>query len=65
MACLTEREQRVLRLHFGMEDGTCHSFEMIGNILGVSKERARQIEQKAMEKLQMLGQSVGLEDFLE
>ncbi|MBE6986331.1 MAG: RNA polymerase sigma factor RpoD/SigA [Ruminococcaceae bacterium] len=65
LSCLTERQQKVLRLHFGMEDGTCHSFESIGNILGVSKERARQIEQKAMEKLQMLGQSVGLEDFLE
>ena len=65
MACLTEREQRVLRLHFGMEDGTCHSFEMIGNMLGISKERARQIERKAMEKLQALGESIGLEEFLE
>ena len=65
MNALDERQQKVLRLHFGMEDGICYSLEQIGKILGVSKERARQIEQQAMGKLQKLGASIGLEDFLE
>ena len=61
---LTPRQSRILRLHFGMEDGTCHSLEKIGKILGISKERVRQIEKQAMEKLQKLGANLGLEDFL-
>ena len=61
---LNDRQQRVLRLHFGMEDGTCHSLEEIGTMLGISKERARQIEKQAMASLQKLGASMGLEDFL-
>jgi RNA polymerase primary sigma factor len=61
---LNPRQQEVLRLHFGMEDGVCHSLEEIGGILGVSKERARQIEQQAMEKLRTMGADMGLEDFL-
>lgn len=64
MGALSERQQQVLRLHFGMEDGTCHSLEEIGKLLGISKERARQIEKQAMDKLQKLGASIGLEDFL-
>ena len=65
LAKLTPRQQQVLRLRFGMEDGVCHTVEQIGVALGVSKERARQIEHQAREKLQTLGADLGLEDFLE
>ena len=47
-----------------MEDGVCYSLEQIGKELGISKERARQIERQAMEKMQKMGKSLGLEDFL-
>ena len=62
---LTPRQRQVLRLRFGMEDGVCHTVEQIGVVLGVSKERARQIEHQARQKLQTLGADFGLEDFLE
>lgn len=62
---LPPRHSQVLRLRFGMEDGLCLSFQEIAQELGVSKERARQIEGQAMDKLQKLGNSLGLEDFLE
>ena len=64
LGTLTERQQQVLRLRFGMEDGICRSFEEIGSALGVSKERVRQIERQAMDKLQIMGADLGLEDFL-
>lgn len=64
MTQLTLRQQQVLRLRFGMEDGTCYSLEKIGVQLGISKERARQIEKEAIEKLHRLGIRLGLEDFL-
>ena len=62
---LTERQQRLLRLRFGLEDGTCHTLEAIGEKLGISQERARQLERQALDKLQQLGTGLGLEDFLE
>ncbi len=62
---LSARQQQVLRLHFGMEDGQRYSLEQIGQKLGISKERARQIEAQAIKKLQTLGTGLGLEDFLE
>ncbi len=64
LATLTDRQQQVLRLHYGLEDGTCRSLEEIGKLMGISKERARQIERQAMEKLQKSGTSLGLEEFL-
>ena len=57
-------EKFLTELDYGMDDGICHSLEEIGTKLGISKERARQIEKQAMEKLQQLGASIGLEDFL-
>ena len=64
LGALDARQQQILRLRYGMEDGICHSLEDIGKRLGISKERVRQIESQAMDKLQKLGLSMGLEDFL-
>lgn len=64
LSTLTDRQQQILRLHFGMEDGHCYSLEDIGKMLGISKERVRQVERQAMDKLQKNGSSLGLEEFL-
>ena len=65
MSTLNDRQQYILRLRYGMEDGNCYSLEQIGRLLGVSKERARQLEKQAVEKLHRVGKELGLEDFLE
>ncbi len=65
LGMLDNRQRQILRLHFGMEDGVCHSLEEISGIFGISKERVRQIERQAMDQLKKLGADVGLEDFLE
>lgn len=65
LSTLNARQQQILRLHYGLEDGVCHSLEEIGGILGISKERARQIERQAMRKLKALAANNGLEDYLE
>ena len=62
---LTQRQQQVLRLRFGMDDGVLMSLQQIADQLSVSKERARQIEQEALKKLQKLAGDLGLEEFLE
>lgn len=62
---LSERQRRVLQLHFGMLDGICYSLEEIGKRMDISKERARQIKNQAIEKLQKMGASMGLEAYLE
>ena len=62
---LDERQQMILRMHYGLADGVCYSLEKISKTLEISKERARQIERQAMEKLRKLGVDFGLEDYLE
>lgn len=62
---LNERQRQVLKLRFGMEDGICHPYSKIAQILEISKERARQIGQQALDKLQKNSQGLGLEEFLE
>lgn len=64
LGMLNRRQQMVVRLYFGMEDGICRSYEEIGEHMDISKERARQIKQQAIKKLQTLGADLGLEDFL-
>lgn len=61
---LNERQSQVLRLRFGMDDGICYSLEDIRKMLGISKERVRQIEQQAIKKLSKMSAQLGLEDFL-
>ena len=62
---LETRQAEILRLHFGLEDGVCHSLEQISKRLDISKERTRQIEQQGMKKLKKLSAGLGLEDFLD
>ena len=61
---LEPRQSQVLRLRFGMDDGVCYSLEDIRQMLGISKERVRQIEQQAIKKLGKMSAGLGLEDFL-
>ena len=51
LEALTDRESQVIRLRFGLEDGRSHTLEEIGEMMGVTRERVRQIEARAMEKL--------------
>ena len=64
MGELTDRQRSVLRLRFGMDDGISRSLEQVAKKLAISKERVRQIERQAMDKLQKIGADMGLEDFL-
>ena len=62
---LTEREARVLQLRFGLEDGRSRTLEEVGREFGVTRERIRQIEAKALRKLRHPTRSRKLRDFLE
>ncbi len=62
---LTEREARVLQLRFGLEDGRSRTLEEVGREFGVTRERIRQIEAKALRKLRHPTRSRKLKDFLE
>ena len=65
MKSLTEREARVLQLRFGLEDGRSRTLEEVGREYGVSRERIRQIEAKALRKLRHPTHSRKLRDFME
>ena len=62
---LNHRERRVLQLRFGLEDGRSRTLEEVGKEFGVTRERIRQIEAKALRKLKHPSRSKKLRDFLE
>ena len=64
LSMLTDRQRQVVRLRFGMEDGTGHSLEEVSAVMGISKERVRQIERRAMQRMHRFSTGLGMEDFL-
>ncbi|GAP02670.1 RNA polymerase sigma factor RpoD [Fructobacillus pseudoficulneus] len=62
---LTDREENVLRLRFGLEDGRTRTLEEVGRVFGVTRERIRQIEAKALRKLRHPSRSKHLKDFMD
>jgi len=60
---LSPREQKILRMRFGLEDGVTHTLEEVGKEFGVTRERIRQIEAKALEKIRVHGQSTKLRGY--
>jgi len=65
LGSLTPREQRVLELRFGLDDGRARTLEEVGQVFGVTRERIRQIEAKALRKLRHPSRSKKLKDYLE
>jgi RNA polymerase primary sigma factor len=63
LADLTEREQNILKMRFGLDDGVNHTLEEVGKEFGVTRERIRQIEAKALEKIREHGKAKALEGF--
>jgi RNA polymerase primary sigma factor len=63
MIDLSEREQQILKMRFGLEDGVSHTLEEVGKAFGVTRERIRQIEAKALEKIREHGKAPALEGF--
>ena len=61
---LTPREEQVLRLRFGFEDGKTHTLEEVGKVFSVTRERVRQIESKALRRLRHPSKSKALRDFV-
>jgi len=61
---LTPREQKILRMRFGLEDGRSHTLEEVGQEFGVTRERIRQIEAKALTKLRKHKDSKRLKDYI-
>jgi len=64
LSALTEREQKIIRLRFGLEDGRQHTLEEVGHIFNVTRERIRQIEAKALAKLRKHKDARKLHDYI-
>jgi RNA polymerase, sigma 70 subunit, RpoD len=62
---LPAREQKVLKMRFGLEDGYVHTLEEVGYVFQVTRERIRQIEAKALRRLRHPSRSKKLKDYLE
>jgi len=65
LEALSEREREVLHFRFGLEDGRSYTLEEVGKRFGVTRERIRQIEAKALRKLRHPSRSKKLKDFLD
>jgi RNA polymerase primary sigma factor len=62
---LLPREAEILRLRFGLDDGTSHTLEQLGSMMGITRERVRQIEKKALMKLRHPNRSMKLREFVD
>ena len=65
LSTLTDREAKVLKLRFGLEDGKSRTLEEVGQRFDVTRERIRQIEAKALRKLRHPSRSKKVKDFLD
>jgi RNA polymerase primary sigma factor len=65
LGALPPREARIIRLRFGLEDGDTHSMSQIGNLMGYSRERIRQLQHAALNKLRQMQTEHGLGEYLE
>ena len=65
LGTLPEKEQKVLRMRFGLDDGYTHTLEEVGYVFNVTRERIRQIEAKALKRLKHPTRSKKLKDYLE